>query len=1006
MIAALKNRLHFFNIAPSTRVSLVLAIYAAGILLTISLFGVSPDKEQRELEIRTRLSESLAVNLSLLISRNQLRLAEKTLNKFIERHPDVKSGFIKTETGLVLLEVGEIGALQKTVNDSKESIITHIKVPILQKDKLWGILHVEFMPLYKNRWKEWLMESDYGLALILGFFCFVGFLMILKRTLRELNPQDVIPARVQSAFNTLTEAVVIVDEHSYILLANEAFSAKVNRSSESLVGFDISSFKWVFRKDSSEVYPWERVLSMGKTEIGHRMRLITDDDQKSFLLSTNCSPIKDDKDKVRGALLTFEDISELEQQNSQLNNLINRLRESEKEITQKNESLLKLAQYDPLTDCYNRRTLFEHFDELFQQSIQSKKNLSCLMIDIDHFKSINDNYGHSVGDEAIKFVVAVIKEKIRDTDIVGRYGGEEFCIVLPDYTSEEAMSIAERIKATIQYKSTKEFVPVGRMTVSIGLCMLNPKISNPAELVDLADKALYLAKNSGRNRVVCWDPTKNEVDLFTKSIEMRNSTNKESEKILIDQDQTGIIKSLKQQLEALSKKTSEREQALQKHLTVDKITGLPTSFVFDKELKKAIEQFKLHQKEGAVFIIKFKASSRINEALGTNASNLLLQKLGESLTNIMIKPIMKRLLIDAKSIVACLDNDRFGVLISSMDSTANVAEIAEHLFDGIKNPIDLKGSLFYSVPLIGIALYPQDSLDATELVRKATIAKRYATNSDNLLKIQFYHQDMDEETRKLMRLENELQLAIKRNQLELHYQPCIDIKSGCIISAEALIRWEHQELGQIPAVTVIEIAEKNELIQELSEWVISTVCWQIHFWQQSGITPVRVFVNLSAFDIQNENIVNVFCSVLEKTGISTDYLGIEVTETALVQDVQLSSKILNQLSSLGLKIALDDFGTGYSSLSYLQNFNLDILKIDKIFLKSMLGDVKSAKLYSAIISMAHQLGLETIAEGIETKKEMIAVSKLGVDRLQGFYFCTPKAAHLFGQSLGKMTAVS
>ncbi|MFT6389567.1 MAG: diguanylate cyclase (GGDEF)-like protein [Cellvibrionaceae bacterium] len=1015
MVKTLINRFRHFKVPPNIRVSLALAVYAASILLISSLFGLFPDKQQTELEKRLDLSKSLVITLSLLLANNQLRLSETTLNEFININQAAIAGFIKTEAGLILIQVGNIEHLQSDANQVDHSpTITHIKIPIFKKNALWATFHVEFNPLYRDGWVGWFVNSIYGLALIVGVCCFVGYLLMLSRMLRELNPQDVIPARVQSAFNTLTEALVIIDDNKYILLANDAFGAKVNRPADALLGLEIASFNWVFRQETPVVYPWESTLSDGSTATGVRMRLDAGNKQHKILLSTNCSPIKDDNGKVRGALITFEDVSELEEQNTQLSKLITRLRETETEIRKKNMALSKLAKYDPLTNCYNRRTLFDTFHYLFQQSRQAGTDLSCLMIDIDHFKSVNDNHGHSVGDQVIKFVVGIIQEKTRDTDIVGRYGGEEFCIVLPGFSNEEARNVAERIRVTIQHKSTKELTLVGRITTSIGICLLNSKISSPTEMVDLADKALYQAKNSGRNRVVVWDPAMRVIDNTAEKMGDKNDQDSHLANVShpvsngvsqSDHSQSKIIKSLSQQVEVLGKEAAEKEQALQQHLHIDEISGLPTQLAFIDELNRAIKLHKLHQKPGVVMVIKLKTSSEISETLGADAGNLLIRKLGERLLTIMKKPVVRRLMVDCKYTMARLDSDQFGILLSVLNNVEVVADIAHHIFTGVTSPVDVDGIQLHCTPEIGISSYPKNTLNAEELIRKATIAKRYAKDNNNSQKIEFYHDLMDDEAYKLVRLESELQLALKRDQLELYYQPCIDIKSGCIVSAEALLRWEHQEFGKIPATTIIDIAERIGLIQEISEWIFTVVCWQLQYWQKSGTTPVRIFINLSALDIQNKNKPAIFSSIIEKSGISTEYLGVEVTETALINDLEVSAKVLNSLSALGLKIALDDFGTGYSSLSYLQNLNLDILKIDRVFLKTILSDARSIKLYAAIISMAQAMEIIAVAEGIESKEEMDVVSELGVDRMQGYYFCSPKPAHLLSQSLGKMSTV-
>ncbi len=1014
-------------LSPAVRISMALALFTASILLFSSFFGLFPDWEKNRANNREQICESLAVQLSLLASNSQLRLAEQTIKSFIERNQDANAGLMHTQAGLVLVDVGDTTLLQSN-QTGDISTATHVKVPIFYGNRRWGTVHIQFDPLYTEGWLAWFSQSVYGLALFLALSGFFGYLFIIRRTLRELDPKNVIPERVKSAFNTLTEGVVILDEQQHILLANNVFSKKVGRTADALIGLSISTFEWSLRKDDITTYPWMTTLENGHSETGISMYLNTPDCGR-YSLSTNSSPIKDDQGKIRGALITFEDISELEKQNTQLNKLINRLRDTEKEVKQKNVSLLKLANFDSLTNCYNRRALFEKFENLFQQCRNTTTNLACLMIDIDHFKSINDNYGHVVGDKAIQFVVQILMEKTRDSDLVGRYGGEEFCVVLPEITIVEASNFAERIRVTLEHKSTVEFTDAEKITVSIGICMLDSQLENPSELVDLADKALYAAKESGRNRVICWDPglerpvvdidttyvdenlvnktpvakthiAKTHVDknqlASTTSTQYDNddsNNNKQVEKI-----QSGVMNLLIEQISELDNIALQREEELQHHLNFDNVSGLPTRSIFVTKLTEAIRRHRTTGESGAVIIINVNMFSRINDTMGALAGDLLLMKLGRRLLDIVESPAIAKILSEnCQYTLARLHADEFGLLFSELDSTETVADIAHHLFAGIKQPMHVSNMQLFAIPAIGIALYPQDAVDAEELIRKAAAAKRHIKNSCKPQHIEFYNKQINDNLYRQVRLENDLQLALKRSQLELHYQPCIEIKTGHIVSVEALIRWEHQELGAIDAGTLIQIAERTGLIHEIGEWAFTAACRQAQQWRHEGIHGVRIFVNLSAMETQNENIIEKFTSILRETEIPPSYLGVEVTETALMQNIELSAKVLQGLSELDLKIALDDFGTGHSSLSYLQQLNLDIVKIDRSFLTSVVDDPRARKLYAAIISMAQGLGLTTVAEGIENEKELEAIRQFGADRIQGYYFCKPLPASVLTQ---------
>lgn len=486
------------KISPAVMVSFALALFTASILLLSGFFGLFPDREKENIVNRKILAESLAVQLTLLVANSQFRLAEQTIEGFIERNPETTAALMETKTGLALVEVGDTARL-RAAQEGSLSTDTHLKVPLLKGTRDWGTLHIQLEPVYKYGWISWFSQSIYGLSLVLASSGFFGYLFIIRRTLRVLDPKNVIPERVKSAFNTLTEGVIIIDEKQHILLANTIFGEKVNRPADTLIGLNIASFGWSLRKDDTVEYPWVTALDKGCSVTGVLMYLNTDNGRYS--LSTNCSIIADDKENARGALVTFEDTSELENKNVKLGKLISRLRETEAEIKEKNISLVHLANYDPLTNCYNRRAFFERFDTFFSGAAR----LACLMVDIDHFKLVNDNYGHAAGDEAIQFMASVLQNQSRENDLVGRYGGEEFCVVMPGANATEAGEIAERIRVTLEEQSVVKLAQIGKMTVSIGVSTLDSLPKTPSEMVDLADKALYVAKESGRNRVVHYD---------------------------------------------------------------------------------------------------------------------------------------------------------------------------------------------------------------------------------------------------------------------------------------------------------------------------------------------------------------------------------------------------------------------------------------------------------------------------------------------------------------------
>jgi diguanylate cyclase (GGDEF)-like protein/PAS domain S-box-containing protein len=476
------------------------------ILLLSTFLGFFPDRENVLTANRTKLGESLSVQLSLLVSKGEMYLAGEIAKRFLQHNDNANGILIHNNSGVVFLKAGKIDMLNENL-EGETSIVTHIKVPVFNGERIWGKIHINYAPLYAQGWRgklDWFKTSIYGLALLISTVGFLGYLTIISRALVQLDPQNVIPARVKLAFNTLTEGVVIIDNRERILLANNTFSAMVNRDAESLTGISITHFDWNLRKGDSTSTPWKATLSDGGSVTGAAIYLAASSGD-SYSLSVNSSPIEDNKKNVRGALITFEDVSELEKHNAQMNKLVVRLIETEKEVSEKNISLKQLANYDALTNCLNRRALLEQFENYYQDHLQQDKSLACLMFDIDFFKRVNDTFGHTVGDHAIQFIAKVLHGKSREGDLVARYGGEEFVVVLPNTSTKEANEFAERVRKTVQGESTVSFTEAGPITVSIGVSTLNSKPAGLEQFIDFADQALYVAKNSGRNQAVCWE---------------------------------------------------------------------------------------------------------------------------------------------------------------------------------------------------------------------------------------------------------------------------------------------------------------------------------------------------------------------------------------------------------------------------------------------------------------------------------------------------------------------
>jgi diguanylate cyclase (GGDEF)-like protein/PAS domain S-box-containing protein len=472
-------------ISPLSRISFGLVFLTLSILLTGDVFfEITAERSGPVLQARKKICEALAVQFSALIPKNDTETIRTTLQSVVKRNPDILSAALRGIDGRLLAEAGVHDRYWKGIAVD-QSTPTHAQVPIFNRDVRWGTVEVRFEELS-------------------GVF---GYLFFMKRTLKHLDPSAVIPSRVKAAMDVLADGVVLVNENTEIVLANAAFSEKSGLPAESILGKNLSKMDWKLPKSekSATDFPWETAMREAEDclEVGLCLES-PEGGRRSFMV--NGSPILGDKGESRGALATFDDITELEQKNEQLSEMVVELKESSDKISRQNEKLHILATRDPLTNCLNRRSFFEYCNSEFETAKSDGTPLSCIMTDIDHFKSVNDTYGHGVGDEVIKAVTENLRVGLRTIDFIGRYGGEEFCLLLPGVPIEQAAVVADRLRGLIEEKVSSASSAIEHtITSSFGVSSTEMAPSDPSKLIDQADQALYASKTSGRNRVTRFD---------------------------------------------------------------------------------------------------------------------------------------------------------------------------------------------------------------------------------------------------------------------------------------------------------------------------------------------------------------------------------------------------------------------------------------------------------------------------------------------------------------------
>ncbi|MFO0927187.1 MAG: diguanylate cyclase [Gemmataceae bacterium] len=492
------------------RASVSLTCLTLSLLCVAFTAGLVPDGTAATLQARKALCEEIGFHCSYLAQKGDLAAFQPTLRALLQRNPDILSVGVRAGSGKLLFGVGDHEAAWASAPPVGSSS-AHTRVPIAQNGKLWGTVEVSFKPPAVGPLVRLLGSPFLALLLFMtgvGFAVYSLYVHLLFRQL-DLAGGTAVPRRVRTALNTLAEGVVILDEQQQIVMANKAFASLVGRPSKELEGQKIAELGWAGGPAAEAALPWEKALEAGEPQVGAVMELQVDD-RWQRILSVNTAPITAEDGSRRGAMATFDNLTTLERKNSHLRKLLGKLRKSRAEIRGQNQQLKILATRDPLTSCLNRRAFFQEFELHWAASKQGSGPLSCIMTDVDHFKSINDRFGHSVGDQVLQHVAATLRSMVRKRDLVCRYGGEEFCILLPGIDLEDALQVAERIRAALAG------APCGQVqvTVSLGVSAVRLGAGQPSELLDQADKALYCAKHGGRNRVIGWHqvPTDQSVE--------------------------------------------------------------------------------------------------------------------------------------------------------------------------------------------------------------------------------------------------------------------------------------------------------------------------------------------------------------------------------------------------------------------------------------------------------------------------------------------------------------
>lgn len=984
------------NVSPIFRLSVGLILLTVSLLLVSDLLGLAPDQKRAELNARKIIAESLAVQISTQVSSEHFAEVEETLKALHDRNDDVLSAGLRRADGRLVLAAGD-HVTHWDPSVGQRSTASQVQVPIFGESGPWGVVEIAFR--HSGGIFASLMQRG-SITTVILFVALAGFAaywLFLKRALNELDPSAVVPDRVRAALDALAEGLVIVDKAGRILLVNASFERKLGQPRQALVGNYLSALKWQLIDPGDEsadsVHPWQQLLDTGESPGPGQLVLRTPTNER-LTFGVNCSPIKVPDGTVRGVIVTFDDLTQLEQKNGELERALERLEITQREITRQNRELHVLATRDPLTGVLNRRSLFEATKTLLDEAENDGETLSVIMVDIDHFKSINDRFGHATGDKVIKLLADILSQNVRTEDLVGRYGGEEFCVVLPGADEQQAAAVAEQMREIVHDGKSAKFTSAMRISASFGVASNVGGGFTPSGLIDLADKALYEAKESGRNRVKRWSLVEQKAAEAEPAPTVEPVAPTAADVVVepVPSTDPALIK----ENEELRTKVAELELVVGQLAGDDKdgyddVTGLPNRIVLVDRIRQSVERSRRVGNKMAVLALEVDAIKVVRDTQGSAEAAKLMKLVGARLRRAVrsVDTVAVQGRGELEVCISTVGNGEFALLLTDMSSAESTTWIVQRIFGAMEEVAVVDGHEVLLDTRIGISIFPNDAVDPDDLLANAATAVRETRSLPDRQACLYFSKAMNERSKEQLKLQSQLSQALDHGELYLEYQPSVRLSDGRISGIEALLRWQHPERGLIRPDIFIPIAEHAGLIDRLGDWVIDSAARQLKSWHEMGCTDLTMSINFSALQLRRADLVARVVSTIRELDLPPSSVVVEITETMLIQNLDCAVEVVEGLSNAGMRIALDDFGTGYSSLSYLKRFPIDIVKIDRSFLRDFPSQAHDTEIVGAIIAIAHNLGLTVVAEGVETERQFQVLRNMQCDEIQGFLLSRP-----------------
>jgi diguanylate cyclase (GGDEF)-like protein len=940
-------------ITPTLQISVGLLSLTISLIFIAYSFQLIPNEDRAAIETRARISENIAIQLASLAARNDAMAIQETINSVIGRNSEILSIAIRGANGQLLAGSAAHERLWLEPTDGR-STMTHLQVPLLNGQDAQGKIEIVFRPIVTNNNMLGLSQTMMGFICFIGIAGFAGYYLFLKRALRELDPGRAIPERVKAAFDTLAEGVLILDKSGAVLLANNAFVSKIHASSKSLLGINVDDLSWIrlSTAPADDDLPWRAAIYHEEPVLG-KLLGIRDRAAEVRRLIVNATRIVDGKGVCRGVIATFDDVTILHQTNEQLNSSIDQLHASQFTISEQNKQLQLLASSDPLTGCLNRRTFFAEAELICQKARSQRIPMSFLMLDADHFKSVNDRFGHVVGDKVLVGLAGLMKHACGDWGLVGRYGGEEFCIAVVGLAEQDAEKLAETIRQAVA--NVTSWLPNGeRVTISIGIASLTDAACEIADLVKRADEALYAAKDSGRNRFVNWrniPPQATAPKLVAPARTM--PAGQDLEPTPISSDST-----------AERRETGRLRNVPDRDITLDHIEAMIRN-----------------DKGGRFFAIAridLDNLGYFNDRYGQRVGDALLVNIRQRITSKLRRSDM----------LSRFKATEFLLLLEPLESKQQIERIMDRIVSELKQPFLVEGHELFSSCSVGVSVYPEHGRSYEALQRNADSAMSRAKQSAKGDAV-FFDFNMTQVASARMDAEQRLRLAVRDQKFCCAFQPKIDIRRQQVVGFEALIRWRDDNGDIYLPQEFIGLAVELGLIDQITNFALDIAIKSVDQLDAAFGPNTTISINVAPTLANDLDFMLTFTSAIRDSKISARII-LELTEDSFIAKGAFQTVIIPILREIGVRVSIDDFGTGYSSLSALADITADEIKIDRSFISGIHQRPRNQSILRAINSLGNALNMTIVAEGVETIEELLYLqAATSIMFAQGFYFSKP-----------------